>query len=446
VTPRRLLLIATFLAFVNDSGATYKDWFAPFAWVQTVLFEALPYKIRGFDHVTAICLYLASKSSDGKGPRVQPMRKAMLLAFYTLLGTFAYGVVVRGGDFRAASWQIYLILSGLLYAFAVAAAFKTPEHFAQLARVILWAAGYRAAMCVLYWFFNIYGVDLKAKPEFLTTHDDTVLWVVSVLVLFLAFIQGGSIGKRLKLLAITALIFLGIVFNQRRLAWVSLAMGVLMMIALMPPGKPKKRIIRGAFVLAPVLAIYVAVGWGREGRIFAPLKSFQTVTTHEDASTKARNAENLGLIATSNYSSMLMGTGWGHPYVEVTNKFTIANAFPLWQYVPHNSILGLLAFSGVVGFAGYWLMFPTAMFYNGRLARRGNAKLARNVGLIGAAQLVICANQYYGDMGLAFVKPVYMAAISYAIALRLPLFAGAVVPRGTPRPASAERASQAKAA
>ena len=38
----------------------------------------------------------------------------------------------------------------------------------------------------------------------------------------------------------------------------------------------------------------------------------------------------------------------------------------LWPYVPHNSILGLLAYTGILGFAGYWLAFPTAVFLNAR--------------------------------------------------------------------------------
>ena len=99
------------------------------------------------------------------------------------------------------------------------------------------------------------------------------------------------------------------------------------------------------------------------------------MTTAEDTSTKARNVENLGLIATSNASGMLMGTGWGHPYVEVSSKYSIAQYFPLWQYVPHNSILGLLAYTGVLGFCGYWMVFPTSMFLAARMARPSRSPL-----------------------------------------------------------------------
>ena len=145
------------------------------------------------------------------------------------------------------------------------------------------------------------------------------------------------------------------------------------------------------------------------------------MSTHEDASTLARNAENLGLIATANSYGPLLGAGWGHKYICLTTKYDISQAFELWQYVPHNSILGLLAFTGTLGFAGWWLALPTAIFINTRLAPD---RRARVVGLIAAAQIVVCLNQLYGDMGTFFFKPMYVLAISFATALRLPRSAG----------------------
>jgi hypothetical protein len=445
VTVRRVLLFTLFLYMVDDDATTYGTWFAPMEWAHWIMFLPMPDKLRVFDHVSAICLYVASSSPDGKGPRVPAMRKALLAGAGTIVALFLYGVV-RGGDSHSGMWQIYFLLSGILFAFTCATAFKTPEHYVQLAKVIMAAGAYRAVMCWLYYWNFIYGANSNELPEFLTTHDDTVIWVVSLLVLFLNIVQSRGAWPRLKSFLFVILLLGAILFNQRRLAWVSLAMGLAIVIPLMAPGKAKKRIVRALVIAAPVLVIYVAVGWGQPGRIFKPLQSFSSVSTAEDASTKARNAENLGLIATSNYSSMLVGTGWGHPYVPVTMKYSDAHGFPLWQYIPHNNILCILAFSGVIGFCGYWMIFPTAMFLNARMARLADTPLARNIGLIGAAQLLVCANQYYGDMGLYFVKSVYMCSVSYAIALRLPILTGTMAPPGKRRRPAAQRAPSEAAA
>jgi len=47
-----------------------------------------------------------------KGPRANPMRNAMFLAMGTTVVWFMIGVM-RGGDSRAASWQVYLMLAYL---------------------------------------------------------------------------------------------------------------------------------------------------------------------------------------------------------------------------------------------------------------------------------------------------------------------------------------------
>jgi hypothetical protein len=148
--------------------------------------------------------------------------------------------------------------------------------------------------------------------------------------------------------------------------------------------------------------------------------AFNTVSTEEDGSTRARNNENLGLIATADASSPWVGTGWGEKYVCLSDKYSIRQIFELWQYVPHNSILGLLAFTGIFGFAGYWLAFPTAAFFNARVARLARRPGARNCGAVGVTLLFVCANQFYGDMGLFYVKPMYVMAVCFAMAIRLP--------------------------
>jgi len=176
-------------------------------------------------------------------------------------------------------------------------------------------------------------------------------------------------------------------------------------------------------VLVPLIVLYVVVGWGRQNPIFLPLRSFATVSTQEDGSTLARNAENLGLIATANTNGFAFGSGWGRPYIYLTMKYDISASFELWQYVPHNSILGILAFTGLFGAAVFWTMIATAVFLNVRVAKLATDQLSRSVGVIGAAQVVVCLNQLYGDMGIFFFKPMYFLAISFAMAMRLPLVA-----------------------
>jgi hypothetical protein len=393
---------------------------APLGWVYHILLEPTPVKLRPFDFIMLVVLLVASTKGNKRGASVAPMKQALLLMFGTTVLWFLFGVA-RGGDARFASWQTYLILSSVLVAFTVAATFRTAADFSGLAKWLLAAAIYRAIMCWLSHF--TWARSLAGQGgAYLTSHDDTILWVVSILVLVLNVFDKRSLGVALRNLAIILFLIGAIQWNGRRLAWLSLVMGLLVMYALFPQGAAKRRVNRAGKIAAPVLLVYILVGWGSQNALFSPLRSISTVSTQEDASTQARNVENLGLIVTANGANFALGTGWGKPYIPVSTKYDISG-FELWQYVPHNSILGLLAFTGVLGFAGFWLALPTAMFFLSRTARLGNAQDARNVALIGAAQLVVCANQLYGDMGIFFNKPMYAIAVSCAMALRLPLVA-----------------------
>lgn len=423
----RLLAVLVFFICAEDADALYGPiMFAPLGWVRSILSAPLPIKIRPLDLLMGVLLVVASAKKPPKDvPKgtVRPMRSALLLAVFTVVVWFVLGIV-RGGDVRAASWQIYLMLAAVLYAFAVAAIGRTVDTWILVAKAIVAAAMYRAIMCWVFYILYIRTLRVMPFPEYLTSHDDSVLWVIALVMLALNALERVTKNARLMAAICIPIIIMAIQFNTRRLAWVSLAAGLMAVYALLRPGPVKRRVNRYLLIAAPLVVLYVAVGWGRPERFFRPLHAFATVSTQEDASTKARNVENLGLIQTANSTSMFTGTGFGHRYIEVSSKYSIADLFELWPYIPHNSLLGLLAYTGMLGVAGWWLAFPTAMFLNARVARLASDKSERTIGIVAAAQMVICANQLYGDMGIFSPKTMYLLATSYAVALRLPIQTG----------------------
>jgi hypothetical protein len=329
--------------------------------------------------------------------------------------------IMRGGDTRAASWQVYLMLATPIAAMAIAATHTKAVHFRTLAKWVVAAAIYRAIMCwIFYWG---YARTLESFPPVMTSHSDSVLWIIAVGMLLVNFLEQKSTSA--KALAILGLpLILGAVqFNNRRLAWVSLAMSLAALYFLLPPSAPKRRLKRLGIMMLPVLGTYVIVGWGRPEKIFKPLASLSSVSSTPDSSTLARNVENLSLIATASYNPMT-GSGWGHKYVELSNKYTIAGAMELWPYIPHNSILGLLAYTGVLGVMGYWLMFPTGLFLHARCARLARDPLMRGAGSVGVMMTLTCMNQMFGDMGIFSWTTMYLLAVVWAAAMRIPVEAG----------------------
>src|SRR5258706_92650 len=108
---------------------------------------------------------------------------------------------------------------------------------------------------------------------------------------------------------------------------------------------------------APVLVVYVAVGWNQKGPLFAPIRALSTTGSDEDASSLARLEEDRNLVYTLWVAgNPVLGTGWGQPYQKVTSVY--ANFGDEWwqyAYMPHNSLLGVAVFAGVGGNCARWL-------------------------------------------------------------------------------------------
>jgi hypothetical protein len=410
-----------FLAYVDEGATLYaeNDMFAPFHWVRGNLFEGV-LNVRLFD-VLMFCVLLYGTIRGRSAPVVRPMRRQLFVAAFVTLMALAWGLF-RGGDARAAGWQVYLPITTILATFAFASVMQTAEHFLLVADTLLVAATYRALMGLTFYVFYVRTGVIVPRPDYMTSHHDTVLWTIAIPFVILTAVMLPSTKRRAIAAALVPLFLIAIQINNRRLAWISLGGTFVTSYLLLPASAAKRKAQRLALIVIPVLALYAAIGWGREEQIFRPLRAFATVSTEQDNSTKARNVENLGLIATAQ-QGWVLGSGWGQKYVEITDKYNI-HFFELWPYVPHNSVLGLLAYTGYVGFVGYWMLFPVAAFFHARVARFGPRPQDRLVGILGVIQIVACADQWYGDMGSFSFVTMYTLATCFAAALRVPAVSG----------------------
>jgi O-antigen ligase len=108
--------------------------------------------------------------------------------------------------------------------------------------------------------------------------------------------------------------------------------------------------------------------------------------------------ENFNVVATWEKRPIL-GIGWGHPFDEVMKLPDISHAFPDYLYHPHNSVLGMLAYGGVVGFSGLWTWVSISVFLAVRAYHRAHEPHARAGGLVALSVIVAYINQCFGDMG-----------------------------------------------
>ena len=331
-------------------------------------------------------------------PSARPQRLALIVAFIALVATILWGMM-RGGRFDQVLWQIRALFWMPLISAISIRAFKTDDDFRRLAKSL-------TVVCIarvlegLYFYFS-YVRPQGLLLEYIMTHEDSVWLVVLVAMLFSHFIE--TLGRRelFRLFAIGGFIMVAIVLNERRLAYVSLVLS-LATIVLSTRAAIRRWVMRAGLVLLPILLIYIFVGLHSKSSIFSPVHNLFSVTDNQDASNWTRNVENFNLIQTLS-SNPVLGTGWGHEYNEVIFAFDLSTIMPTYRFHPHNTLLGLLAFTGIFGFFLILIHIPVGVFLAQRAYFSSHTPLQRTTAMTSISIVITYLVQAFGDLGIESV-------------------------------------------
>ena len=280
--------------------------------------------------------------------RAWPMDAAILLSIATIACGFLWGVL-RGGSAYWSYYQLNSLLLTLLAGLVLLAAVRSPRDLKALGATIVAAAVVRGGLA-LYFFFNFVR-GKEPYPPHMTSHDDSPLFVAAILVLICWALLRARWRTWIPVALLVLAVLAAIKVNNRRIAWIELVVGLVFLYLLLPDRRLRRWANRRLFLVVPFIVVYAVVGWGRPGALFAPLRAFDsTAGPNADASTMARNEENLNLVLTY-IQNPVVGSGWGHPMTSVSSYFAyFGGGFDvMYPYTPHNSLAALVAFSGVRG-------------------------------------------------------------------------------------------------
>jgi len=329
--------------------------------------------------------------------------------------------LVQGGSFRFVLWQCarWLYLP-IVYAL-MRQGLRGPKDALLVGKVLLGVGLFKALEAIAL-RLKFPSVELMTHA---TSHHDSVLFASCVAILMALVLEMPS-KRTLRLFAGLVPVFLwAMVANNRRLVWAELVM-VAVFFWLVTPWRPlKRKLARMAIYSALPLLLYGGLGWNSDSGFFAPVqKARSMVDSNRDASTLWRDLEDFDLIFTFTESPIL-GSGFGHPFVEKIKLPDVTAHYELEPYIPHNSVLGLWAFGGLIGFSLLWALFPVGIFFTVRAYRSARTP-AERVTALGAAAVQICyLVQGYGDLGFGTWGPVFTVAASYALVGKLCIANGA---------------------
>src|SRR5690606_22526397 len=123
----------------------------------------------------------------------------------------------------------------------------------------------------------------------------------------------------------------------------------------------------------------------------------------------------------------ITGTGLGHAFNEVIALPDVTSVYPLEPYVPHNSMLGLWAYTGYIGFTTWWMLLVLMSYFALRGYRHTRDPAYRTATMLTPAALLIYMVQAYGDIGLGVWHALLIVGSSAVVSAKIAVSEGALV-------------------
>jgi len=418
----RVLCALLFVAWTAERPGDvmyYANWRSPFE-IFGPLFVSIPgVQLPAWSLLLLLVTPLCLLRPDAFRKRAWPMDAAILVSLATILLTFVWGLL-RGGSAYQSYYQLRSFLTALLVGALLLSVVRTRRDLKVLGLTVLAAALVRGTLASYFFIVHVWGQDLHPYPMFMTSHADSLLFVSGVLVAVAWALARMTWGAWLLAALVFVHLIVAMKVNNRRLAWLELVCILAFAYLLAWGNRRLRRRLNLCLVLAaPLLVVYVVVGWGREGPLFAPLRALSTTSGSGvvDPSTEARDEENVNLVYTFQRNPLL-GTGWGRPYQEVSSRYTpgLTPYFQQYPYLPHNSLLGVIAFTGLAGMFGIWLVVPMTAFLAARAYRHATSSVDRAAAMAAFCILPAYGVDSFGDIGFQGLTSGLLLAVAMTAA------------------------------
>lgn len=387
---------------------------------------------------------LTGRVADTPGSQrlATPMGGALAVALATVVGLVAFGAA-RGGDIQMAKVQVQGYLQVLAVAYLFGVSLRGVRDYRWLGSAIVVAAVVKTAMAL--WVRATLPSEFPDRDgimrelEYATNHGDSLVFTCAAAVLLGPLFHQPTRRQVVRFCLLAPLLVAGVIANDRRIAWVQIALVAVTFVLMNRRSLFSRRLGRGLVLASPLLLAYTAVGWSSASRVFAPVSFVRNIVQPErsdgslDRSTLFRDVENFNLVFTF-AANPVVGTGFGHPFLTAVEGDALPD-FKEYSFLPHNSIVGLWAFTGLVGFTGLFLPVVVGMM----LAVRSHARARAPGEAVSAAAAIGCLGAYvvhlWADIGFTEFPTIFLVGAALAMSGQLAVATGAW-PSSRPVPVS----------
>jgi O-antigen ligase len=351
-----------------------------------------------------------------------PIQWAILASFLTVVALFALGYGT-GGNTQMAKIQVQTFVMILMAGYLLAVAVRGMRDIRILGAIVV-AAACLKSLLALYVVNTGTLLQNGDEPAFATSHGDSVLFACGVAIVLAHLAERPSRRRVVAGLLLLPILIGGVLANNRRIAWAEIAAAGVLFFVLARRSRFKQFLLRGLLLALPVLIMYVAVGWSSSAKIFAPVRTFRSMQDAQvDSSTMFRDLENFNLLQTMRLHPWV-GSGFGQPFAMVVQTPDIS-FFREYPYMPHNSILGLWAFCGLLGFTTLFMVLAVCVHLAARSYHLARSPDERSAAFVAIAMVLIYEIQCWGDIGFSERRNIFLVGAACAVASRLAVSTGA---------------------
>ena len=351
----------------------------------------------------ALVIWWAS-SARSTGAQMPSGRVVVAYAIFLFVVVLAEvrGLLSRG-DFNISLWELRPQVYGFVMFVLAASLVRERSQLLRLAAIFFAAVGLKAILGVYRYFETLGGV--LGGQEAILAHEESYFFAMFLIGVAAALIWYRKWKILVPLFALSPVVALALLYNHRRVGMLALWIGlvVLAVLAIRFERSLRRYLIIGTVVAAVAGAGFLATYWDKQGgtiaQIVRPVHSIFVPDPRDAQSDAYRVAENANLTITFQ-TSPLVGIGFGRPMAYVFPMADISYIYPLWNYIPHNTILWIGMRMGTIGLVAFFGLVGMAILEAARQLRVRNDALLRGVAAFAIVAIVGQLVVSWGDLQL----------------------------------------------
>jgi hypothetical protein len=313
-------------------------------------------------------LLVAAFARAGPAIRARLFKGRLFGPYLLFLGAVLVGEVhglLNGGDWNKSLWELRPQVYGFVGFVIASLVIRSRQDLERLALVAAVAILIKAVIGD-FRYFIVLNHQLGSHATVLG-HEDSYFLALFPMAAMAALMWTGW-TRTLNLIVIASAISVAaLLANERRAGIAALGGGLVIIVLLAIRFNPlhRRRVVVLTLIAAIVVTAFLIAFWndqhGLIGQLVRPVRSQFDPTQRDYLSNIYRVAENINLQL-SFQTNKVIGMGFGMPFLTVLSQADISNIYPLWNYIPHNTLLWVGVRMGLVGSVTFWALFGFALF------------------------------------------------------------------------------------